>query len=211
LQIISLERIDSTQRYLIDELKNGNLTAPVAVTAMEQVAGKGSRDNSWTGYAGNLFLSIAIPKADLPDDLPLESASIYFTYLLKETLADAGSKVWLKWPNDFYINEQKIGGAITNLHNEILICGIGLNLKIAPKGFGTLDIAIEQNLLLANYFEKFKNYPSWKQIFSKYELEFEKCRAFFTHDSNQKVSLENAILLNDGSIECNGQRIFSLR
>lgn len=211
MRIVSLERIDSTQRYLIDALKSGALEAPVAVTAGMQFAGKGSRDNSWSGCDGNLFLSFALPLADLPDDLPLESASIYLTYLLKEVLAEHGSKVWLKWPNDFYLDDRKIGGAITNLHRKNLVCGIGLNLKNAPEGCGTLDICIEQNLLLEAYFEKLEKSPPWKQIFSKYELEFEKCRAFFTHGSNQKVSLENAILLNDGSIECNGQRIFSLR
>jgi BirA family biotin operon repressor/biotin-[acetyl-CoA-carboxylase] ligase len=185
--------------------------APVAVTAKEQHAGRGSRDNAWTGIEGNLFLSFAIPRHLLPEDLKLESAAIYFTYILKETLAEAGSKVWLKWPNDFYLDGKKIGGAITNLHKENLVCGIGLNLKNAPDGFGTLDIVIEQNLLLENYFKKLENYPSWKKIFSKYELEFDKCRAYFTHNCNQAISLENAILLDDASIECNGQRIFSLR
>ena len=211
MQILSLEHVDSTQRYLLDALKNGELEAPVAVTARVQSAGKGSRDNCWTGCEGNLFLSFAVPVKQLPADLPMESASIYLTYLLKEALAEFGSKVWLKWPNDFYVGSQKIGGAITNLHSQNFVCGIGLNLKNAPEGFGTLDIAIEQNLLLENYFEKLKKSSSWKQIFSKYELEFEKCRAFFTHDGNHKVLLKNAILLNDGSIECNGQRIFSLR
>ncbi len=212
MQIVSLDRVDSTQCYLIEALKERKLSAPVAVIAKEQSAGKGSRDNSWTGFEGNLFLSFAVSRSELPTDLPFESASIYFTYLLKETLAEFGSAVWLKWPNDFYIDDKKIGGAITNLHNDHFICGIGLNLKVAPKGCNTLDIAIEQNLLLECYFEKLKNSPSWKDIFSKFELEFEKCRAFFTHyNSDQKVSLENAILLEDGSIECNGQRIFSLR
>ena len=59
LQIPSLERVDSTQRYLIDQLKKGLMHAPVAVTAAEQYAGKGSRENSWTGLKNNLFLSVA--------------------------------------------------------------------------------------------------------------------------------------------------------
>lgn len=211
MRICSLERVDSTQRYLLDALREGTLEAPVAVVADEQYSGRGSRENGWTGLEGNLFLSFAVPRSALPEDLKLESAAIYFTYLLKETLADAGSQVWLKWPNDFYLEGRKIGGAITHLQGENLVCGIGLNLKAAPQGFGTLDIAIERNLLLQNYFEKLKIYPSWKQIFSNYQLEFEKCRAFFTHEKNEKVSLENAVLHEDGSVECHGQRMYSLR
>ncbi|MEA3372574.1 MAG: biotin--[acetyl-CoA-carboxylase] ligase [Campylobacterota bacterium] len=211
MQIRSLERIDSTQRYLIDQLKNGELKAPFAVTAVEQHSGRGSRENGWTGLKGNLFLSFSYPRALLPDDLKLESASLYFTYLLKETLSEAGSKVWLKWPNDLYIDDKKIGGAITNLVADDLVYGVGLNLKAAPEGFGTLDIDIGQDLLLKRYFEKLKKCDSWKLVFRKYALEFDKNRTYYTHYFKQRVALEKAILLSDGSIEYEGQRMFSLR
>ncbi len=126
-------------------------------------------------------------------------------------LSEAGSKVWLKWPNDFYLEDKKIGGALTNLYGEILVCGIGLNIKQAPKGFEILDIDISQNLLLDSYFKKLEKSFSWKQIFSKFELEFERSRMTATTLNQQKVSLKNATLLDDGSVVCNGQRIYSLR
>jgi len=211
LQILSLDSVDSTQRYLLDALKEGNLLAPVCVTASRQEAGKGSRGNSWSGLEGNLFFSFAITKSELPADLKLESSSIYFTYLLKELLAEMGSSVWLKWPNDFYLGDKKIGGAITNLYKETLICGIGLNTKVAPEGFSKLDIEISNESLLEDYFEVIKILPSWKKIFRNYEVEFVKSRNFFTHSGETKLSLEHARLLDDGSIECDGQRIFSLR
>ena len=171
----------------------------------------GSRDNAWQGCEGNLFLSFALPRTSLPDDLKLESSSLYFAYLFKETLSGFGSKMWLKWPNDFYVDGKKVGGLITNLLNDKLVCGIGLNLKAAPQGFGTVDIFIEQKLLLESYFAKLNEKASWKQIFSKFELEFDKSRTFLSHSHGQIISLENAVMLSDGSIECNGQRIFSLR
>ena len=211
MQILSLDSVDSTQRYLLDALKEGNLLVPVCVTASRQEAGKGSRGNSWSGLEGNLFFSFAITKSELPADLKLESSSIYFTYLLKELLAEMGSSVWLKWPNDFYLGDKKIGGAITNLYKETLICGIGLNTKVAPEGFSKLDIEISNESLLEDYFEVIKILPSWKKIFRNYEVEFVKSRNFFTHSGETKLSLEHARLLDDGSIECDGQRIFSLR
>ncbi len=211
MQICSLERVDSTQRYLLDALKSETLNAPVAIVASQQYGGKGSRGNGWEGLEGNLFFSFAVPHTSLPVDLKLESASIYFTYVLTELLREMGSKIWLKWPNDLYVGEKKAGGAITNLHNDILVCGIGLNLKHAPEGFGILDINPERNLLLESYFEKLEKKISWKQIFSKFELEFDKSRVYETHVDGKHVSLQNAILLRDGSLECNGQRIYSLR
>ena len=35
----------------------------------------------------------------------------------------------IKWPNDFYIDDKKIGGTITNLSGKYVYCGIGTNLK----------------------------------------------------------------------------------
>lgn len=211
MQILSLESVDSTQRYLLDALKEGTLSSPVCVTAARQESGRGSRGNSWSGLDGNLFFSFAIEKSALPADLKLESSSIYFTYILKMLLADQGSSLWLKWPNDFYLGDKKIGGAITNLYKDVLVCGIGLNTKVSPEDFSKLDIEIANETLLEHYFTIIKNPPSWKKIFSNYEVEFVKSRNYFTHSDKTKLSLKNARLLDDGSIECDGQRIFSLR
>ncbi|MEN8146781.1 MAG: biotin--[acetyl-CoA-carboxylase] ligase [Campylobacterota bacterium] len=211
MQILSLKTVDSTQRYLLDALKEGTHSSPICVTAQCQESGQGSRGNSWSGLEGNLFFSFAIDRSELPEDLKLESSSIYFTYILKTLLAEMGSSLWLKWPNDFYLGDKKIGGAITNLYKDALVCGIGLNTKVSPEGFSKLDIEIENETLLEHYFDIIKNPPSWKNVFSNYEVEFVKSRSYFTHSGKTKLSLENARLLDDGSIECNGERIFSLR
>jgi len=211
LTILWLDAVDSTQRYAADALASGALKPPFAVVAQRQSAGQGSRGNRWEGHEGNLFLSFAVPEAALPPDLKLASASIYFAFLLKETLAGLGSRVWLKWPNDFYLHDKKIGGAITTVRAGTLICGIGLNLRGAPDGFGMLDIDIEQNTLLNNYFERLEKFPRWKQIFRNYALEFEQSRRFGTHHGTHKISLRDAFLCEDGSVECDGQRIYSLR
>jgi BirA family biotin operon repressor/biotin-[acetyl-CoA-carboxylase] ligase len=211
LQIIYLDTIDSTQKYLKEKIAEKKLTPPIAITADYQTNGIGSRENLWESKPGNLFFSFAIAIENLPKDLKLESASIYFSYVLKEILAENGSKVWLKWPNDFYLNEKKIGGTITHIVNSTIICGIGLNLTISPKNHSSLDIIIEKKKLLEDYFLNIEKKVLWKQVFSKYKLEFYKSLDFFTHINNIKFSLSNAILNDDGSLEINGERIYSLR
>lgn len=211
MQISYLESIASTQNYLKDLIKNGNIELPHAVVANTQTDGIGSRGNSWEGMNGNLFLSFAISLKNLPNDLKLESSSIYFAYILKDTLKELNSKVWLKWPNDFYIDDLKIGGMITNIVKDTLICGVGLNLVIAPDGFSVLDISVSKKKLIEKYFKNIENFYSWKQVFSKYELEFYKNQKFFTHANNLRISLGEASLQSDGSIISNGERIFSLR
>lgn len=206
-----LDEVDSTQRFLGDALAAGEMAPPCAVVAERQYAGRGSRGNVWTGKGGNLFVSFAVHRDRLPTDLKLESSSIYFAFLLKETLRASGSSVWLKWPNDFYLGDKKVGGAITTLRQNTLICGIGLNLVSAPESFASLDIEISRKKLLNDYFETLKENPQWKQIFRLYALEFDKSRRFKTHYKEHKFSLKNALLCEDGSIECDGQRMYSQR
>ncbi|MCF6339633.1 MAG: biotin--[acetyl-CoA-carboxylase] ligase [Sulfurimonas sp.] len=211
MQIISLNSVDSTQKYLKELIKQNSVQLPYAVTSNIQTAGMGSRDNTWESLDGNLFLSFAIELKNLPKDLKLESASIYFAYILKITLSELNSSLWLKWPNDFFIDDKKIGGMITNIFNDTLICGVGLNIKNVYKDFDKLDIKINKNKLIELYFQNIKKKYSWKQIFSNYELEFYRSKFFFTHNENLRISLEDASLQKDGSIIINGKRIYSLR
>ena len=211
MQIFYLKHIDSTQKYLKNIIKNKDVEAPYAVVSDIQTDGIGSRNSRWQSMEGNLFLSFAIKIEDLPKDLKLESASIYFSYILKEILFEHGSKIWLKWPNDFYVKDKKIGGMITNIIEDSLICGIGLNLVTSPQNFAKLDIEVNRDDLLNKYFKNIKSLFSWKQIFSKYELEFGKNKNFFTHSMNSKISLEDAKLHYDGSLIVDNKRIYSLR
>ena len=211
MKIIYLKSVDSTQNYIKELLKKKKLELPHAVVAKIQTDGVGSRGNYWSSLEGNLFLSFALPLNLLPNDLKLESASIYFAYLLKETLGEFNSATWLKWPNDFYIDNLKIGGMITNIIDDVLICGVGLNLLNSPKEFGILDITIKKELLLEKYFRNVEKKVSWKKVFSKYKLEFYKNQNFFTHKNKLRILLGNAKLQSDGSIISNGERIYSTR
>lgn len=211
VDILWFEKVDSTQTYLINALKSKALNAPVCIGVDQQSAGQGSRGSSWIGNEGNFFISFALKRSSLPLDLKLESSSIYFAYLLKETLETLGSSVWLKWPNDFYLDNKKLGGVITNLIGDCLVCGIGLNLQDAPEDFAVLDISITNKELSKLYISHLETFPSWKQIFSKFTIEFERSKFFSTHSNNILIELKEAVLCEDGSLECNGQRIFSLR
>lgn len=211
LQILSLSTVDSTQLYLKKLLSSKKVTSPYAVVSSMQTDGIGSRENSWEGMKDNLFLSFSLPLNSLPEDLKIESASIYFAYILKETLQEFSSNVWLKWPNDFYIENKKIGGMITNVVDKNIICGVGLNLKKAPDGFSVLDIKLERDALLEKYFENIEKKFLWKQVFSKYKLEFYRNQNFFTYKNSLRISLDSATLQSDGSIINNGERIYSLR
>jgi len=219
LEIHSFKILPSTQRYLLEGLHNNTLQVPVAILAQEQSEGQGSRENEWSGGEGNFFASFALDLKILPEDLPLNSASIYFSFIMKKVLLGLGEDIWLKWPNDFYKNDDKVGGTITKKVGHTLVCGIGINLKKSQNGYSALQSDISAEYLLKIYLEALKKFPKWKQIFSEYEVEFELSRKFSVHignyqngqDKDSKKSLANARLEEDGSVNIEGMKVYSLR
>jgi BirA family biotin operon repressor/biotin-[acetyl-CoA-carboxylase] ligase len=106
MEIKYFKTLLSTQTHLIEYISKNNYNKPLCFVTQNQLQGKGSRNNSWIGKEGNLFFSFVLDIKLLPKDLLIQSASIYFSYILKEILVNYGSKILLKWPNDFYINNK---------------------------------------------------------------------------------------------------------
>ena len=179
--------------------------------AKEQTAGMGSRDNAWEGGEGNLFFSFALNLEDLPEDLPLSSASIYFSFIMKEILKEKSKDIWLKWPNDLYQNTYKIGGTITKKIDNIFLCGMGVNLQKNLNGFKALNLNVEPINLLNEYLGALEKYPTWKQVFSLYRIEFYRNKGYFTHIDGELKPLKNAILSEDGSLIIENKRVYSIR
>ena len=129
MEILSFDTLDSTQAYMLDKLHTGEIDAATAGISAEQTHGVGSRENSWEGGRGNFFASVALKCEDLPKDLPAASASIYFAFLMKKALLRSGLEVWLKWPNDLYKAEKKVGGVITKKLSHFVVVGMALICK----------------------------------------------------------------------------------
>ena len=211
MQIEFVEQMPSTQEFLVGAVREGRITPHFAIAANRQSAGIGSRGNDWEGASGDLAFSFCVAQTDLPADVPLQSASIYFAMIMQELLASLGSQLWLKWPNDFYLGERKIGGAMTNKIKDNLFCGIGINLVSAPEYAGILDIKISVEDAIEGFFALYENKISWKQIFRNFSLQFQKSQKFSVHLGDEKISLEQAKLCEDGSIIINEERVYALR
>jgi BirA family biotin operon repressor/biotin-[acetyl-CoA-carboxylase] ligase len=130
---------------------------------------------------------------------------------MKQTLLELGENIWLKWPNDFYKNDEKVGGTITKKVNNTLVGGIGLNLKKSQNGYTALQSDISPEILLEKYLDALENFPKWKQIFSEYEIEFNLSRKFSVHTKNSIESLADAQLCADGSLLLGKEKVYSLR
>ncbi|MFW6308294.1 MAG: biotin--[acetyl-CoA-carboxylase] ligase, partial [Campylobacterales bacterium] len=151
MEILYFEELDSTQTYAKKLLKTKK--PPFGVVAKSQKRGIGSRGNSWSEVDLGLYMSAVFLKSHFPLDMPLQSTSLYIGANIVEFLQKRGSKVWMKWPNDLYLGDQKIGGIITEVVQSTLLWGVGLNIKNSSLKYGALDIEIPSEELAQGLLE----------------------------------------------------------
>ncbi len=211
MEIIYYECLDSTQKKLVELVREGKIKSNTAIVAKKQRAGVGSRNNSWEAKEGDLLFSFAIKKDDLPKDIPISSASIYFAFLMKETLNNFSQDCWLKWPNDIYIKNKKCGGVITQLIKGQYIVGVGVNLVERENDFAFCSIKKSVEEVLNSYFMLLKKRVKWQEVFSKYRIEFKNNNEFLTTVNGRKIAIKCATLTSDGALIIDNERIYSLR
>ena len=125
------ETIDSTNTYLKQNYENlDNFTF---VRADLQTSGRGRSSRKWLSKKGdNLLFSLLIKDKELINKY--KALSINSAYLVLKILEEYGLKnLSLKWPNDIYVNGNKICGilleSVSKQEIECLIIGIGLNVN----------------------------------------------------------------------------------
>lgn len=121
--------IGSTNQYLL------HTSASTAVCVAEsQTAGQGRQGRVWrSNLAQNLLFSLKLPQARLGP--VLDQASIRVGLAVAELLQHYQVPLQLKWPNDLWLNGEKLGGILLQLSSRAtptLVIGIGLNVQQAP-------------------------------------------------------------------------------
>ena len=151
LRYVHLEQIDSTNAYLQRQQSECDIRNWV-VSTDGQTAGKGMGSNTWESEVGkNLTFSLALGMDFLPAErqfllseaVPLGIAEVLDAILPSEQLS-------IKWPNDIYYGNRKLGGILINSTikggmMDISIIGIGLNVnQMQFQDWPTHPISIKQ-------------------------------------------------------------------
>ena len=138
-EIIHISETDSTNRWLKDWQETGagqGKTAgdTVAVVADYQSAGRGCGTNTWESERGqNLLFSLLIHPASL-----LAARQFHISMCISLAICDALDRrigdVSIKWPNDIYWRNGKLGGILieNRLKGRLIeqsIIGVGLNVN----------------------------------------------------------------------------------
>lgn len=132
-KIVELYKVDSTNNYALELIKQFNAQHGTCVFAHIQTAGKGQMGKQWLSAPNeNLTISVVI---DINN--PIFASSFSIIALTAVATCNFVKKiinkpVAIKWPNDIYINDKKAGGILVETtkvnKNKFAVIGIGLNI-----------------------------------------------------------------------------------
>ena len=186
MQIIKLNAIDSTNRYLADYVSNIPLKDYAVVMAQYQSAGQGQRGSNWQSEKGkNLIISILKKNIKTKVQYQFE-INMRVSMAILITLKTFGiPNLSVKWPNDILSDNKKISGVLIQLLtkkqkiNQAII-GIGVNVNqthfnnlpqassmksITGTAFDIEALTTELMAQLKHYFDV----PNMDKLMSEYE------------------------------------------
>jgi len=138
---ITIKQVDSTNNFLKDLASNSKpLIEGTVIMAENQYAGRGQQQNGWHAEPGkNLTFSILLKPTFLPvtDQFDLVRAVSLGVFEALAPLLD--DKLKIKWPNDIYYADQKLGGMLIEnmiqggqIKNAVVGIGLNINQEIFP-------------------------------------------------------------------------------
>ena len=130
----SLENTNDTTKKIYDSNKSQN----VALLSLKQKSGRGRTNKIWLSKEGDLTCSFLVNFQTTVNKLG--QINLWFTnkvfIVLKKLNPELNLKI--KWPNDIYLDEKKLGGILVETtilrgHVNYFLFGVGINLVSSPK------------------------------------------------------------------------------
>lgn len=156
------------------------------LTARRQTAGRGQRGNRWCSTPGeNLMFSLVVEPVHILVEQQFrisEMAAMAASDAVR-TVTDGSVVCRVKWPNDLYVNDKKIGGILIehSLHSEYLsrsVIGIGINVR--QRNF---DPALPNPTSIANELSVTNPVPAPDEVLEAF------CKAFARRYVQEEMSL----------------------
>jgi BirA family biotin operon repressor/biotin-[acetyl-CoA-carboxylase] ligase len=122
------------------ELARQGAAQGTVIHADRQTGGRGRGGKQFCSPPGGLYFSVILRPALEPADFPLLTlaAGVGLAQGLKQM---AGVQPRLKWPNDLYFADRKLGGILTESGPlragvpEFVVVGVGINVAAPPEDF----------------------------------------------------------------------------
>ena len=141
LPFIELQSIDSTNNYALTQVRERMAEHGTAFFAHEQTAGRGQMGRRWISQKdANIAMSLVLRPGPLQISQQFYLSACIAVAVMKSLISHAGNDMRIKWPNDLYWQDRKIGGILIeniigsqSLHSssawQWAVAGIGINVN----------------------------------------------------------------------------------
>ncbi|MBP5304161.1 MAG: biotin--[acetyl-CoA-carboxylase] ligase [Clostridia bacterium] len=145
-EILWLEEVDSTNRWLLDHASNYADGTVCATT--NQTKGRGRLGRQWENASGKMLAMSILVKGLLPP-----YATQLAGWTVYKSLKQFGVDSSIKWPNDVVIDNKKVCGILcesTICGDEVsCVIGIGVNLSQTEEDFKALGLFYATSVALS--------------------------------------------------------------
>lgn len=220
MQIIKIENINSTNLYSSELLKNNEITEDTVIYTDYQTSGRGLGKNIWNSEKDKnlLFSLITFPNIKVEDHFKL---NIIISLSICEYLQIKGVLAKIKWPNDIYVNSNKIAGILVEntFYRDVIqssVIGVGLNLNqqvfpdnlpnpISLSQIANMDFNIEKEIkeiskILSSNLNDYKEL-NISELKKEYLIRLYRFNEFYDYKISDKiVTAKITDIKNDGHI-----------
>jgi len=170
--IIFFDTLDSTNKFAKENIDN--YPDKTIITAQTQTQGRGRLNRTWISEQGGLFFSLIL-KPNLNKTTNYSNLTQVMAISINETLKEFNVNSYIKWPNDIFIDNQKISGILseiifTNHKLNGIIIGVGINLN-QEKEF-SLKIDQEATSLFIQTGKKIKIDIFLEKLYNKFLINY---------------------------------------
>lgn len=165
-KISKFSEVSSTQDLAKEYVRREMLLNSVFV-AETQTEGRGRHGRIWHSSKGGLYMTVILKLEGKICLLPI-LAGVAVTEAIKNI---TGIETWLKWPNDIYVHNRKVGGILAesswrNNDLSFILLGIGVNVNNTLSGHEReatsisleLNSKVNINKLMLHILEKLSQY-----------------------------------------------------
>jgi BirA family biotin operon repressor/biotin-[acetyl-CoA-carboxylase] ligase len=154
LRMLELKfEVDSTNSRLLAEAPPPRGSADACLSELQH-AGRGRLGRRWVApFGGSLALSMAW---SFEEGVAVSGLSLAVGVAVQRALVRAGARdVKLKWPNDIWYEDRKIGGVLIELRSDAdgsshAVLGIGLNVALSAAARREIETAAVQVAAVAD-------------------------------------------------------------
>ena len=125
--IIFYKKVESTNALAIKLLADSTFQENFVLCSREQTGGMGRLDRNWYSPIGGLYFTLGFPNKNFP-----ASMTLFTGVVIHKVLSSAFPEITfsIKWANDIFVHQKKVGGILTSTNIFGTVIGIGLDFNI---------------------------------------------------------------------------------